>query len=132
MEEALIALLKANGPLTALLGDNIYWVDRFQGSGLPALTLTRITGVRGYVMTGADGMVTSRIQCDCDALTYATAKAIARALRDALSGLSGTFSGVQFQGCFIDGGDRDTFETAETTDKIFRTSIDYQIFHKES
>ena len=132
MEEALINFLLADTALTALLSGNINWVEGPQHV-YPTMVLTRISGVRGYTHAGADGLVVSRVQCDCDsAVGYAQAKLIARALRNRLSGYRGTWAGVEFQSCFIDGGDRDDFVDGQTPDNIYRTSVDYIITHKES
>ena len=133
MEEALYALLAADAGITAALAStgNIFWIDRQQASGFPAMVMTRISGVRNYLHAGADGLVQSRVQFDCQSLAFLTTKTIVRALRNKLSGFSNINSGGIFQGCFIDGGDRDTFDDSPATDKVYRTSVDYLIFHKE-
>ena len=131
MEEALVAFLLADTALTALLGTNIYWMQKPQGVSTPVLVLTRISGTRDMQMLGPSGLVESRVQCDCDGLTYASAKNTARALRNRLSGFKGTQGVMTFHGCFLE-AERDTFEDALTTDKIFRTSLDFMIWHKET
>lgn len=131
MEEALIAYLQADTALTALLAGNIYWLQKPQLVPNPVLVLTRVSGTRDMAMSGPSGLVESRIQCDCDGLSYASSKGVARALRNRLSGFSGTQGVMVFQGCFLE-AERDSFEDATTVDKIFRTSLDFMIWHKES
>lgn len=131
MEEALIAYLQADTALTALLAGNIFWMQKPQRTTTPVMILTRISGTRDMQMTGPSGLVESRVQFDCDGLIYSTCKNIARALRDRLSGFKGTQGTMVFHGCFLE-AERDSFEDATTTDKIFRTSLDFMIWHKES
>jgi hypothetical protein len=95
----------------------------------PRVVLYGITGVRDMRMDGPTGLVASRVQIDCLGTSYGSAKAVARAVEARLSGYSGTASGIVFQGCFLI-GERDDFEDAETPDKLFRTSLDFNIWHK--
>jgi Protein of unknown function (DUF3168) len=134
MEEALRAYLLADTALTALLAGRIYWVQAPQGSVYPCIGMTRISGTRDMVMTGPSGLVESRIQFDCDATgdtPYTSSKTVARALRDRLSGFRGVQGGLVFDGCTLE-AERDLFEDGTTTDKIFRTSLDFMIWHKET
>ena len=131
MEEALVAYLLADTALAALVATRIYWVEKPQAVVNPVMVLTRISGNRNYHMLGAANFVESRVQFDCDGLTYASAKGVARALRDRLSGFRGTQGTIAFYGCFLE-SERDTFDEAPTTDKLFRTSLDFIIHHKET
>jgi hypothetical protein len=130
MEEALTALLNGAAPLTALVAGRINWGVKPQGAGAPFVVLQRISGLRHMVMAGPSGLVSSRVQADCYGLTYTSAKAVARAVRDRLSGYSGTVSGRVLQGVFLD-SERDIFEPAETPDKLFRISMDFILWHDE-
>ena len=47
MEEALVAYLLANAGLTAIVGNRINWTTRPQGAAVPAVVLTKVSGVRG-------------------------------------------------------------------------------------
>lgn len=130
MEEALRAVLLGDAGLAALVLDRIEWVSAPQGTPYPRIEMTRISGTRDYVMQGPSGLVESRVQFDCDGLTYASCKTVARALLNKLSGFSGSQNTFYFQGCFCE-GERDGFEDGLAPDKIFRTSLDFMIWHKE-
>lgn len=129
MEEALVAYLLADTSLAALVGARIHWVRSPQGTVSPRIVLYRIAGARDMRMKGPTGLVASRVQCDCIGTSYGSAKATARALEARLSGYSGTRSNVVFQGAFLV-GERDDFFDTETPDKLFRTSLDFNIWTK--
>lgn len=133
MEEALTTFLLANSGVSTAIGTNLYWGARPQGSGIPAVTLNRISGVRDYVNEGPSGFVASRIQIDCEATTYLGAKQIARDMVRAFDATPTTVGGIQLQGGFVD-GERDLFEfDAETNTAIkpFAVSIDVTLYHSE-
>jgi hypothetical protein len=130
MQEALISyLLESGSPVSGIVGDRIYWVERPQGSPTPALVLTRVSDNPDYVMDGPSGFSQTRVQFDAYAETYAGAVSIVRALRDRLSGVRFEQDGVEFQGAFID-GERDQFEDAtNTSERFYRVSVDYMVSH---
>lgn len=129
MEEALRECLLAATAVSALVGKSVHWVQSPQGTPSPRIVLYRISGIRNMRMDGPTGLVASRVQIDCLGRSYESAKTVARAVEARLSGYSGTFSGVVFQGCFLI-AERDDHEDAETPDKLFRTSLDFNIWHK--
>lgn len=129
MEEALVAYLLAGTGLAGLVGTRIHWVRSPQSVASPRVVLYRIGGLRDMTMAGPSGLVSSRVQIDCIGLTYASAKAVARAAEARLSGYSGTTGGIDFEGCFLI-GERDVFEDGDTPDKLFRTSLDFTVWHK--
>lgn len=115
--------------LPSLVDDRIHWVRSPQGSASPRIVLYRISGLRDMRMDGPTGLVASRVQADCFGLTYASAKAVARALEARLSGYAGATGGMVFQGAFLV-GERDDFFDTDTPDKLFRTSLDFNIWTK--
>lgn len=134
MEEALIGYLIASTSLAALIGSGsnarIHWVRSPQGTASPRIVLYKISGVRDMTLnSGPTGYVASRVQCDCIGTTYGSAKAVARALEARLSGYSGTTGNVRFEGAFLV-GERDDFFDTDTPDKLFRTSLDFNIWTK--
>lgn len=133
MEEALIGYLIASTSLAALIGSGssarIHWVRSPQGTASPRIVLYKISGIRDMALDGPTGYVASRVQCDCIGTTYGSAKAVARALEARLSGYSGTTGNVRFEGAFLV-GERDDFFDTDTPDKLFRTSLDFNIWTK--
>jgi hypothetical protein len=134
MEEALIAYLLANSGVRVLVGtppasQRMHWTQAPQGVAKPYATLTKVTGLRDTTLQGPSGFQEARVQIDCYGLTFSSAKGLARAVEAVLSGLTVTTGGIEFQGCFLD-AERDGYEADAAPDKLFRTSLDFIIFHK--
>lgn len=129
MEEALLAYMIAGTSLATAVGSRINWVRSPQGSLSPRIVLYRIAGLRDMSLRGPTGYVSSRVQADCIGTSYASAKTVARALEARISGYSGTTGGVRFEGVFLV-AERDDFFDTDTPDKVFRTSLDFNLWHK--
>ena len=127
MEEAIRALLLANSGVSGLVANRVHWVNRPQGSVLPAIVLHRISGQPDVHYRGESGLVQTRVQADCYGRTYASSVGVARALQAVLGGYSGTFSGVRFSPITID-SIRSDYESAEP-DEIYLTGVDLLIWH---
>lgn len=128
MEEALLSLIRADSAVAAMLAGRVNWLRRPQQDGdLPACTLQRLGGLRGYHMTNPDGLVQSRVQVDVWGKTYESAKMAARSILGAVNG----YRGGVFQGIFVD-TERDLpDETNDANQRLFRVSIDLLIWHSE-
>lgn len=127
MNEALTSHLLAFAALSALVGSRVYPVRRPQGDPLPAVVIHTIDGLPDYTSQGPSGLLSSRIQFDCWGKTYASAKSVARAVAQRLSGFKGTVSGVVFQGGFLE-GERDSYEEGTGKSDLFRVSLDFIIW----
>lgn len=130
MEEALTDHLMAQAGLTALVSNRITWGRRPQGSALPAVVLHVISRTPQYTMGGASDITSQRIQVDCWGDSYGSAKATARQVTAALSGLKTTVGGVEFLGSFKE-GERDSDEQGEGGGMLSRTSMDFIIWTGE-
>lgn len=124
MESALRSRLLAAGPVAALVGQRIAWVERPQTDALPGITLELITDDRETNMRGFNGTQPGRVQIDIWAATYGSAKAIKEAVIAALAPRA-TVAGIHFHAGFFSA--RDLSEKTDTR-FIFRPSIDYS-FH---
>lgn len=129
MEEDLVALLLEESTLSALVGSKVWWSQAVQGEAPPYVTLRVISAPRDYHMQGASGLVESRVQIDCDAATYAAAKSVARAVEGALSGFKGTQGNTKFLAVFLDQERDSNEELTGTSKRMFRTSLDFLIWH---
>lgn len=129
MEESLVALLLAHAPLASLVGNRIHWLRAPQGVGLPYVTLQVITRIADMTHSGPSGLNFARVQVDCYGLTYASVKAVSRAVEGRLSGYRGTRNATVFDGIFKE-GERDSYEHDASPDDLFRTSLDFTIWHK--
>lgn len=129
MEEAFVGLLLADSGVASALATRVWWGRAPQSkAALPYCVVTRISGRRDNHMTGPSGLVESRIQINCYADTYTSAKTAARAVQAAVNGYRGTFAGKQFQGAFID-GERDLPNESEAGAARFAVSFDLRIWH---
>ena len=130
MEEFLIAFLLANEAVAGQVDTRVWWEARPQGTALPAIVLHRIDGSRDYCMSGPSRLVSSRVQVDCWGATYGDAKRTARTVVQALSSLKTTYGEIQIQAAFAD-SERDYSEEAGASARVFRTSLDFIIWHTE-
>ena len=107
-------------------GSRVYWLDRPQGTALPAITLQTISGGRPQTYSGFQGWRESRVQLDVWAATYAEARSILEAAIAALAPL-GTSNGIHFDRTDFE-SERDNTERLETL-LIYRTGIDLIVRH---
>jgi hypothetical protein len=126
MEAALIAKLLAATGITALVSTRINWSRRVQGAALPAIVLQRISGTPDVHHAGASGLVVSRVQVDCWAASYGSAKAVARAVETAITAQTFTQGATRFDVILID-SERD--DSTDETTPLFRTSLDLMVHH---
>ena len=129
MQTAIITRLLADSAVAALVGERVYPIRADQGSALPRLVVTKISGRDDYTMAGPSGLREGRVQVDCynDATLGAAANtALASAVRLALGGLTATVGATRLQGVFLD-SERDLFEPDEAR-PLFRTSLDFIVW----
>jgi len=135
LEEALTYKLANTAGVSALVSDRIYPGIAPQGAALPYLTYQRVSGPRTYTFDGASGIEAPRIQIDCFAATYSGVKALATAVRAALSALTGnigdTGKQVLIRQCHLesDGDGYDITAGAERGPR--RVTQDWFIWHTE-
>lgn len=129
MEESLVAKLLAASGLTALVVDRINWNKIAAPAVAPYVILRRISGGRDYHMGGASGLVETRVQVDCLGSTYASAKAVARAVESALSGFRGVQGLTTFDGIFLT-AERDLIDDDESPADLHGVSLDFMVWHK--
>jgi len=115
IETGIVAHLQADGTVSGLVGTRIYPMQIPQEATLPALAYQVISGRPTYSHGGDSGPEWCRVQITCHAGTYEAVKALAAAVRAALSGAAGAMDDVTVQGTFVE-NDRDgwggTFELA--------------------
>lgn len=93
--EALIARLQAASAVTNIVGTKIYWVQRPQGTTLPAVVLRMAGGLEVENLENDDADYSeTNVTVDCFGRSNLEAKNLARAVRNALKpgGTQGSFS----------------------------------------
>ena len=117
----------ADATLAGLVGTRIYWTRRPQAAGLPVVILQTISDIPAYKLDGETNFAEARVQVDCYALTYASARAVARAVSASLGGFSGTVGTTAFQGVFRT-SDRDLQEPGEAPDdRLYRVMLEFMV-----
>jgi hypothetical protein len=91
-ESALVARLKANPAITAIVGTRIYPLAIPQKGQLPALVYAIPSTDRVRNLAGAAGVAVARVLIDARATTYATVKALQELLRQ-YDGFDGVLAG---------------------------------------
>ena len=102
LEAGLYSLLSNDAGVSALVSARIYPAVVPQDIDLPAIAYQLIGAPdRYYAHSGPVGLARKRIQITSVAETYAAAKGLAVAIRDALSGYQGTTATVKIHSSFL-------------------------------
>jgi hypothetical protein len=117
MEEDILAML---APLA-----RCHWGIAPQGSVVPFVVLTRVSGGRDYTTDQLSGPTAARVQADIYGATYGETKILARRV---IAALSGARHG-RITAAFVD-SERDLPATdAKGNATQHRTSVDFMIHH---
>ena len=126
IEEAIHDILIADSAVQALT-TRCYPSTLPQDPAYPLILYMRVYGARENALEGPVGMANPHFQIETWAKTYAAAKALAQAVRNALNGYRGT-SGTVRIGSFLIQSERDVYESAVACHRII---MDYSIWHDE-
>lgn len=132
IEQALYALLTTDTGVSALIGTRLYPLTIAQDVALPAAAYQRISGPRKHAHDGPLSVAEGRFQFTCQAATYAAAKSVANAIRQALDGYNGAVTvgedSLEIEGSFlVNELDGYEFETEAET-----VRLDYLILYQEA
>lgn len=128
VEEALVARLAAVTAVTDLVGARIYPLRAPEGVTPPFLVYQRIAATRETAFGANPGIARARIQLTAWGPTYASAKAVATAVRQALERFRGTVLGVEFLDVFVE-TDADLRDDEVLLDGV---ATDLQVIHREA
>lgn len=128
---ALLAKLRADGAVTALIGAKSYWEQAPQSGSIPItrpyVTLLDVTQLRPQTLKGWD-LEAARVQIDAWANTYTSKNDIMEAVLAAL--VPGhTTNGHTFQRADVAMGPRDISGERDGTTPVFRKTADLIIHH---
>jgi hypothetical protein len=129
--KAIYARLAGASPVTALVGTRIFPMVSQTPSQPPYVVYSTVGGTTWNSMSGQTGLAQSRVQVDAYATTYASAQAIAAAVRDALDGFRGMAGGVRVGGISRQATPLEFYE-ADVDPRLFRVSQDYIVTHDEA
>lgn len=124
---ALFARLTADAQVKAVVGSRVYWVNRPQGTPLPAIRLQTISDPRPAHLGGYDGARITRVQADCMAATYGAARQLAEKVVAAVV-TPATVGGIQFGHTKAEG----PIDLGEDTASgfVYRASVDLLVEHR--
>lgn len=122
-EERLYTLLTEDAAVNAVVAGRVYPVrmPEAEGATLPAIVYTRISGGQVSSVRGGSGLENPRVQVDCWATTYAGAKGLATAVREAMDG--GGAEGLK--SVLLAHMDMVDDETGD-----YRVSMDFSVWHR--
>ena len=126
VEKATYALLVGGSGITALVGTRIYPRRLPQNHTLPALVYSLISAPRELNHSGAESLVTARVQVTAHASTYAVAKSVQNAVQSRADGYSGTVGGVVVDKVYTEDGPDGYDPTTETEQAVTDLLISYQ------
>lgn len=130
VESALRTRALAVTAVSDLIAARLYPLKLPQAPTYPAVTYTRISGPRLYAHDGPAGMAEGRFQFDAWGASYASAKAVAAALRGAMEGFSGTSGGVSIASIFCV-NETDEYQPEEGDGGDWRVSLDFWVRYYE-
>jgi hypothetical protein len=128
MEADFIDLLLTNGGVAAIVGDRVWPVSRPQGSPLPDIIVTRITGGPEYADDGEVGLERTRIQVDMYAVNYTQVYALQAAVRATLSAFSGVHGSTDLSYITLEDQRSERGPGDNAAEYLFRISCDYIVW----
>ncbi len=127
IETGLRDKLAGTAAVSALVESRIYPLFVPQESPMPALAYQRISGRPTYSHDGDAGLGWARIQITCQAESYQEAKAVAAAVRTALTGASGVWDDTTVDAAFVE-NDRDGWADAREAPVV---RLDVTVWYQE-
>ena len=127
IEEAVYARTVGDAGVAALIGTRCYPLVVPQDAAMPAIAYQRISGAPERSHSGFSGVSETRFQFTCEANSYASAKAVAQALRRCWESFAGTVSNIAIGGAFVE-NESDGY-SEETPAPVVR--MDVSIWHNE-
>ena len=115
-------VLKARLAAEPAIGARLHWNRVPQGTDLPYVRLQTVSAPNERILTGYRGAQRERVQVDCFAKSWGEARAIARAIKNAMAEPA-TLDGVRFGKCGAN-GPRDGGEDTTAQGYIHRASLD--------
>ncbi len=134
IENAIYALLSTNTGFMAVAGTRIYQTILPQAVVYPCVSFQAVTGASDYVMEGASGLASVRMQFDLFADDPDDLLDLKAAVMNALSAYRGSVGSppTKIQGAFRE-SERDNYESplSEAGLRVWSKSLDFNIWFEE-
>lgn len=132
LEEGLVAHLRADGTITALVGTapaRIFRAILPQNVQYPAISFQPLSDERFNTLDGPNSMVKRRVQIDCWDDDVAGIEALSDVVRISLNGLQGDLGGFTIQHAWVD--NRNSFDEVDGDRIDRRISYDFIFSYNE-
>jgi len=128
IEEAVYARTVGHAGVAVLIGTRCYPLVVPQDAAMPAIAYQRISGAPERSHSGFSGVSETRFQFTGGANSYASAKAVAQALRRCWESFKGTVANIAIGGAFVE-NESDGY-SEETPAPVVR--LDVSMWHDEA
>jgi len=130
IRQAVIAHLKGNAVVQAILGQRIYSLKLPDNlANWPAATIQRVSTVRHHSKLGPAGIVDSRMQISIFGPKFEAVTQAADAVRAALDGFRGDMNGVAVHAVRSD-GEIDLYDPNAGVDGTYHIALEFVIEHE--
>ena len=130
IRQAVIAHLKGNAGVQAILGQRIYSVKLPDNlTNWPAATIQRVSTVRHHTKLGPAGLTDSRMQVSIFGPDFLAVTQAADAVRAALDGFRGDMGGVAVHNVRSD-GEYDLYDPNAGMDGTYHVALEFVIEHE--
>ncbi|HEY8342035.1 MAG TPA: DUF3168 domain-containing protein [Calditerricola sp.] len=130
IRQAVIAYLKGNAGVQAILGQRIYSLKLPDNlTNWPAATIQRVSTVRHHTKLGPAGLTDSRIQVSIFGPDFLAVTQAADAVRAALDGFRGDMGGVTVHNVRSD-GEIDLYDPDAGMDGTYHVALEFVITHE--
>jgi hypothetical protein len=102
LREGVVAHLKADPGVAALVGPRVYHETKPQSPTYPAICYAKSSVERYMTLAGPSSLVKARVAVEVWARTSADMIAVGDAVKDALDGVTGSLGGLSIQFCEYD------------------------------
>jgi len=133
-KKAIYDRLNADTGITLSVVDRIYPELAPKSDALPYITLHRVSNNHLHHLSGAAGLVTQRYQIDCWASDSVTLETLSEAVRNNLDGFEhGSWGTVDVKDVKLSSENDQFIQPTDASEVgVFRTSMDFTIWHAES
>jgi len=103
IEQGLVLLVQASSEVAGIAPGGGFFAKAPKDQALPLWTFISASDTQPYTLSGATGLVTRRLQINCDGAAAADCIRLAKAIDDVLSGFSGILAdpdSTPVHGCF--------------------------------
>lgn len=127
IEDAIYNRLSTFSSLITLVADRIHPLVLPQNTAYPAITYSKVSGVRETAMVVDPGVAHPVFQFSCWDLSYSAAKDVKEQVRIALERYSGIYNGVEILDAYV----INETDLYDPTIEVAQITLDMEVWHRE-